>query len=182
MKLRLALLGLPILLLLPQCSSGPSDGASVPILSSPSRAQAWGRPKSEPTSRGYKLTYKNPSNSKERLTIEGSRSAFYHLLYPPNLIGTRTINGVSTEVNEPQVWQQALVANQRVNWYQRTLPNKDHGSIFRTLGEHLKNSDGVRASYRIEVEGSKNQMQRWLSEVEEKAELGQPRPRCSLRA
>lgn len=162
---RLSLAILPFLFFLPQCSSGPSGDAGLPVLKSPARARAWGAPRMEETGRGYKLTYSNPSNDRERLTIEGSRRPFYFLLYPPNLTGTRVLNGVSTEVNEPQVWQKSLVLNQTVKWYQRSLPDDDFGGLFRSLGAVLKNAEGETGSYRFEVEGTKNQMQRWLSEL-----------------
>lgn len=166
MKSQIAFVALlPYLFLLPQCSSGPSNEASLPVLRSPSRSKAWGNPEMEQTQRGYKLTYSNPSNDRERVTIEGSRSPFFFLYYPPNLVGTRKINGVATEINEAQVWKNSFILNQRVKWYHRTLPNDDYGAIFRTLGKELKTSDGRKGHYRIEVEGSKSQMQRWLSEL-----------------
>lgn len=151
--------------LLSHCASGPSADTPLPVLSSPSRAQAWGPPKTTSTKGGYRLTYTNPSNSKERLVIEGSPKPFYHLFYPPNLTGTRTVNGIAVEVNQAQMWQQSLVLNQPVKWYQRTLPSEDYGAIFRSLGAPLKTPSGSAGFYRVEVEGTKNQMQRWLSEL-----------------
>jgi len=155
---------LPFVLLLPQCSSS-SGTAEVPILASPARAQAWGSPGVTRTKKGYTMTYQNPSNSKERLVIKGSQKSFFFTLYPPNLIGTRIVNGTPTKISEAQLWQKSLVLGQTVKWYQRTLPTEQNGALFRSLGTELKTSDGRTASYRFEVEGTKNQMQSWLSEL-----------------
>lgn len=161
----IAILLFPFVVLFSGCSSGPSNDKPLPVLRSPARAEAWGAPKREATKDGYRLTYTNPSNKRERLLIEGSRSSFYHLLYPPNCTGTRLVNGVPTRVSEAQMWQKSLVLNQPIKWYQRSLQADDFGAIFRSLGAELKAPDGSKGFYRIEVEGTKNQMQSWLSEL-----------------
>ena len=160
---------LSFLCLLTHCSSSPSDSSlatsTLPVLSSPARANAWGTPEKTRTKDGYKLLFTNPSNSKEKITIIGSRELMFFLLYPPHLRGNRMINGREIEVNEAQLWKKALVAGQTVKWYHAHLPSPDYGSIFRTLGTELKDRSGKIGQYRIEVEGTKNKMRNWLSEL-----------------
>lgn len=151
------------LFLLTQCASPNPE--TVPKLASPARVEAWGPPQTIPTNDGYQRTYRNPDNEKERLKIIASNDAMYYVLYPPNLTGTRVIDGVATIVSEPQIWQQTPVAGQSVKYYQRNLPSENQGPLFRTLGRKLKAPDGSFGFYRFEVEGSKNQMQSWLSEL-----------------
>jgi hypothetical protein len=153
------------LLLLSQCAPGPSGGESLPTLASPARARAWGSPSRELTDRGYVITYRNPSNSREELKIYGSRTSFFHLFYPPDIRGTSLINGVPTQISKPQTWSKAKILNQDVKCFQRFFPSSDDGAVFHTLGTDLRTPDGSRGFYRIEVEGTKNQMQRWLSEL-----------------
>jgi hypothetical protein len=160
---------LSFLCLLSHCSSTPSDSSlghsTLPILSSPARADDWGTPEKTQTKNGYKLSYANPANSKEKLTITGSDELMFFLLYPPHLRGTRIINGSAIEVDEAQLWKKSLVAEQTVKWYHAQLPSIHYGSIFRTLGTELKDGSGKVGQYRIEVEGTKNQMRNWLSEL-----------------
>jgi hypothetical protein len=111
------------------------------------------------------MTYTNPVNEKESLKIMGSNDAMFYVLYPPNLKGTRVIDGVPTPVSEPQTWKQTPVVGQPVKYYQRTLPTRTEGVLFRTLGQKLKAPNGSFGFYRFEVEGTKNQMQSWLSEL-----------------
>ena len=165
MKYTSTILILALAIFLPSCSSYNSSDKPLPVLTSPSRAQAWGSPKVTKTEDGYSLTYSNPSNDKESITIVGARKAMYQLYYPPNLIGTRTVNGIPTKIDEAQVWQRAMVAGRTVRLYQRFLSSSHHGSIFRTVGAELQNPTGGKGSYRIEIEGTKNQVQTWLSEL-----------------
>lgn len=158
------LLLLPLLGLLTQCSS-PDSAKPLTVLSSPARAKDWGPPQTVQGNGSYTKTYTNPINGKEKVTITGSREPMYFLYYPPNLIGTITQNGVTTQVNEPQVWMKSLVENQTVKWYQSTLPSDTKGSVFRTLGADLRDRSGNLGSYIIEIEGTKNQMRNWLSEL-----------------
>lgn len=157
------------LCLLTHCSSTPPGSSlgpsTLPILSNPTRANAWGAPKKTKTSDGYILLYINPANNKEKLTITGSSELMFFLLYPPHLRGTLIINGKTAQIDEAQLWKKALVAEQTVKWYHAHLPSTHYGSIFRTLGTGLKDSSGKIGQYRIEVEGTKNQMRNWLSEL-----------------
>jgi len=161
---------LPLLAFLTHCSTNnPNSGSgtsTLPVLSSPARAKAWGAPQIVPTKDGYKMTYTNPANDKERVTITGSRELMFFLYYPPNLKGTRMVEGTATKVDEAQLWKTALIAGQKVKWYHAHLPSANYGNIFRTLGAELKDGAGNAGHYRIEVEGTKNQMQSWLSELE----------------
>jgi len=109
------------------------------------------------------MTYTNPVNGKEKVTITGSRELMFFLYYPPNLKGNNIINGVATAVSEPQLWKKSLVAGQTVKWYHAYLPTADRGGVFKTLGTELKDNSANRGSYRIVVEGTKKQMQSWLS-------------------
>lgn len=158
---------LPLLGLLAHCSSNSSGAGAetLPVLSSPARAKAWGSPQTVPTKDGYKMTYTNPVNGKEKVTITGSSELMFFLYYPPNLKGTRMVDGKATTVDEAQLWKKALVAGQTVKWYHAYLPSAHNGNIFRTLGTELKDSSGRTGQYRVEVEGTKNQMQSWLSEL-----------------
>ena len=160
---------LSFLCLLTHCSSTPPDSSiglsTLPILSSPARANAWGPPEKTKAKNGYSLLYTNPANNKEKLTITGSSELMFFLLYPPHLRGTRIIDGNTFQVDEAQLWKKARVANQTVKWYHAHLPSTHYGGIFRTLGTELKNGSGKIGQYRIEVEGTKNQMQTWLSEL-----------------
>jgi len=154
---------------LTHCSSTTSESSleasTIPVLSSPARANTWGIPEKTQMKDGYQLLYTNPSNSKEKLIITGSNKLMFFLLYPPHIKGTRIINGRAIEVDEAQLWKKALVADRTVKWYHAHLPSALHGSIFRTLGTELKDSSGKIGQYRIEVEGTKNQMRNWLSEL-----------------
>ncbi len=165
MNTRIALFFLPLLGLLTQCSSTNSAPAPLPTLSSPSLEKAWGAPGIVQTASGYTMTYANPVNGKEKLTITGSRELMFFLYYPPNLKGTDIINGVATEVSEPQIWKKSLIAGQSVKWYRASLPTADRGGVFKTLGTGLKDNSGSSGSYRIVAEGTKKQMQIWLSEL-----------------
>jgi len=157
------------LFFLTHCSSTTSESSlkapTIPVLSSPARANTWGIPEKTQMKDGYQLLYTNPSNSKEKLTITGSNKLMFFLLYPPHIRGTRMINGRAIEVDEAQLWKKALVADQTVKWYHAHLPSAHYGSIFRTLGTELKDGSGKIGQYRIEVEGTKNQMRNWLSEL-----------------
>ena len=161
---------LSFLCLLTHCSSTPPDSSlgpsTPPILSSPARANAWGPPERTKAKNGYSLLYTNPANSKEKLTITGSSELMFFLLYPPHLRGTRIVNGNTVQINEAQLWKKALVAEQTVKWYHAHLPSTHYGSIFRTLGTELKDGSGKIGQYRMEIEGTKNQMRNWLSELQ----------------
>jgi len=80
---------LSFLCLLTHCSSTPPGSSlgpsTLPILSSPARANAWGPPERTKAKDGYSLLYINPANSKEKLTITGSSELMFFLLYPPHL-------------------------------------------------------------------------------------------------
>lgn len=68
---------LPLLALLPHCSTNnpnSGSGTSTPsVLSSPAGAKVWDAPQTVSTKDGYKMTYTNPANDKERFTFTGSR-------------------------------------------------------------------------------------------------------------
>ena len=162
-----------LLLLLPfltQCSSSSSSASSssapLPTLSSPARAKAWGAPKVEKTASGYLFAYVNPSNQKEQLRISGSREMMPFVVYPPNIKGTKMIDGVATQVKTPQMWNKALVQKTTVKWYQSSFPTAKRAAEFRTLGAFLKDNSGGSGHYRIEAEGTKDQMRNWLSELQ----------------
>lgn len=154
---------LPLLGLLAHCSTPDSSSASLPVLTNPSLERAWGQPTTIQSEKGYTMTYANPDNDREEFTITGSRDLMFTLYYPPNTKGTRIVNGVPKEVSEPQVWKKSQVLGQTVKWYYANFPTTDQGAIFKTLGTELKNSSGQSGQYRIVAEGSKNQMQSWLS-------------------
>ena len=63
------------------------------------------------------MTYTNPANDKERVTITGSRELMFFLYYPPNLKGTRMVEGTATRVDEAQLWKTTLIARQKLKWY-----------------------------------------------------------------
>ena len=111
------------------------------------------------------MIYTNPGNAKEKVTITGSRELMFFLYYPPHLRGTRMINGNAVEIDQAQLWKKALIAGQNVKWYHAHLPSANYGGIFRTLGAELRDDSGRIGQYRIEVEGTKKQMQTWLSEL-----------------
>ena len=151
-----------LVLLLPflaQCSSSNSTSKHLPSLSSPARAQAWGQSLVLLTRDGYQKTYINPSNPKEILRIIASRQIMPFFAYPPN------IKGIETRANTPQVWQSSSVNGTSINWYQSTYSSSNRASVFRTLGAELKDRSGGRGQFRIEAEGTKNQMRTWLSEL-----------------
>lgn len=151
---------------LTQCSPSPSTtSGALPILSSPGRAQAWGKPQSVQTKDGYYTTYINPSNRKERIRIIASRQMMPFFVYPPNITGTQIINGVPTKADIPQSWKTASINGTKVKWYQSSFPSSQRAAIFRTLGVELKDSSGARGQFRIQAEGTKNQVQTWLSEL-----------------
>ncbi len=165
-----------ILLLLPfltQCASRSTSGSShrsastttLPILSNPARAQAWGAPSITKNADGYRYSYTNPANPKEKLRIFGSRAMMPFFVYPPNIKGTKLVNGVPTQTNEAQLWSKALLAGKTAKLYQSSFANADQAAEFRTLGLTLKDSSGASGQYRIEAEGTKNQVRTWLSEL-----------------
>ena len=156
---------LPFLALLSHCSSSSTSKGPLPTLESPARAKAWGSPKTTSETNGYKLTYTNPSNDREKVIITGSRDPMFTVVYPPNLKGTRVINGVPTQVSEPQLWKKALIGKKTVKWYHAYLPDEQDGAVFHTLPAELKDSNGSPGIYQIEVQGTKNQMLNWLSEL-----------------
>jgi hypothetical protein len=156
------------LLLIPfltHCSSTGSSSGKLPILSSPARAQAWGAPKVSQTGNSYEATYVNPANSKERLTVTGSSQMMPFFVYPPNIKGTKIVNGIATQVREPQLWTKALVNGKPARWYQSSFPTAQEAAKFRTMGVHLKDQSGGSGTYRIEATGTKNQMRTWLTEL-----------------
>lgn len=159
------LLAFPLLHFLASCSGGVSSSSEVPKLLSPTRAKAWAPPTVTPTEDGHETVYTNPGNPQERLKIIASHKPMFFLFYPPNVIGTKEVDGVATRVSEPQVWQRTSVLGKPVKFYQRTLPSENAPALFRSLGEEFQAPDGRRASYRFEVRGTKKQMQSWLSEL-----------------
>lgn len=159
-------LSLTVLPFLSQCSStSPGEAAPLPVLSSPARAAAWGAGQTVKTPEGYQTTYINPANRKERVRIIASRKLMFHILYPPTVKGTQTVNGVTTQVSEPQLWQSSYLNGEPVRWYQESFPTPERAAVFKTLGAEFKNGSGQGGQYRIEAEGTKNQMQTWLSEL-----------------
>lgn len=155
-----------LLPLLANCSSPQSSSSGpLPVLSSPGRAAAWGKPQTVPTKDGYHTTYINPSNRKERIRIIASREMMPFLVYPPNITGTQIVNGVPTKANVPQTWNTASINGTKIKWYQSSFPSSQRAAIFRSLGTELKDSSGNRGQFRIQAEGTKNQVQTWLGEL-----------------
>lgn len=161
------------LLLLPflaHCSSSsPNSGSNsskLPILSSPARAKAWGAPRIAQAASEFQYTYINPANKNERVSIFGSRQMMPFFVYPPNIKGTKIVNGVATQADEPQLWSTSLVNGTSVRWYQSAFPTAQGIAKFRTLGVELKDQSGGRGNYRIEATGTKAQMQTWLTELQ----------------
>jgi len=156
-----------VLPFLAQCSSSstPASSDPLPILSSPARAQIWGPPSLAQTANGYTATYINPSNPTEKLRIIGSHKTMPFFIYPPNIKGTKTINGVDPPANEAQIWQKVLVKGKTVKLYQATFANSQQAAEFHTLGTQLNDQSGGKGQYRFEIQGSKKQVQTWLSEL-----------------
>lgn len=170
MKNKLTLLLLPLLSLLTHCSSHTPSGSTsskhpLPVLSSPSRAKAWGPATIEKKPHGYLSTYTNPANPKEILRIYGSKKLMPFFIYPPHIKGQKIVNGTPTNISQAQVWDKALLMNQSVKLYQATFASKTAAAEFHTLGTPLKDPSGINGNYRIEAEGTKNQVRTWLSEL-----------------
>lgn len=159
------LLSLPSFLCLVNCSTDSSSTEVLPKITNPARAKAWGPPSTKRFPEGYQLSYTNPDNGREHLRIIASTKPTPYLLYPPNVTGTRMVNGVPTSVNEPQTWNKSLALGVPIKWYQKTLEGPDSSPLFRSLGQKLKSPEGNSGYFRFEVEGTKNQMQMWLSEL-----------------
>lgn len=157
-----------ILLLLPllaHCSSSSSNPTTLPILASPARAQAWGAPQVVKNTNGYTSTYLNPANPTEKIRIIGSSKMMPFLVYPPNIKGTKIVNGIATQATEPQLWSKALIQGTTVKMYQATFPTAEKAAEFRTLGATIKDQSGGIGHYRVEVEGRKKQATTWLTEL-----------------
>ncbi len=162
-----------LLLLLPfltQCSSqstsGSGSGAELPpILASPARAKAWGAPRTVKDSSGFISTYINPSNPKEMIRIFGTNKMLPFFVYPPNIKGTKIVNGVATQADEAQLWTKLPLVGKTAKLYQSSFPSASKAAEFRTLGMTLKDPSGNSGQYRIEAEGTKNQVRTWLSEL-----------------
>jgi hypothetical protein len=151
---------IPLFPLLVQCA-GSYDAKPLAVLSNPSRAQAWGPPLTTQTANGYEMAYVNPSNPKEKFTITGSKGMMPLFYYPPNIKG----NGTAGEVSESQKWKFAKVNGKVVKWYQSSFPTSEKPAVFRSMGVELANQTGGRGQYRIEAEGTKNQVRTWISEL-----------------
>ena len=162
--MRFLLLLLPFLLASCGLSSTP-QGKALPTLASPDRAAAWGAPAVTKSTGGYIMVYQNPSNSKERLTIKGSRALLYGLSYPPDIKGEEMVGGKMVKTNRPQVWQKAQITGNDVYFYQSHDPTFERGARYKTLGEQLTGPGVVIGYYAIEIEGTKNQMRHWISEL-----------------
>ncbi len=168
MKKILSLLLLPLLPLVTQCSSSggtTSSASSLPTLSSPARAKAWGAPETLKNANGYRTTYTNPANSKEKVSIIGSSKLMPFFVYPPRIKGTTVVNGAATSAGQPQLWNKSLIQGTTVKWYQVSFPSGDNGAKFTTLGIELKGQDGRNGQFKIEIEGSKNQVPSRLAEL-----------------
>jgi len=170
MKKTWLLLASLLLFFLTQCSSPPPTDQplsteALPILTNPARAKIWGPPSISQNANGYTSTYINPSNPKEKLRIIGSHKGMPFFVYPPNIKGLKTVNGIDTPSNEAQVWKKALVKGKTVKWYQSRFANSQQAAEYRTLATELNDQSGGKGQYRIEVEGTKNQMRTWLSEL-----------------
>ncbi len=162
MKLSLILCAL-VVPFFSQCSS-PSSTA-IPKLTSPARSASWGAPTSQTTANGYTLTYTNPSNSKESFKIHGSRNMFGFSYYPPDITGHKKVGDRWKKISKSQTWTQSKVANTKIYWYQTHFPYEDSAAKFRSRGEQIKSPSGSAGHFQFSGTGTKNQMQRWLSEL-----------------
>ena len=162
MRLLALLTLLALFPLLVQCA-GSYDSKPLAVLSNPSRAQAWGPPRTTQSADGYEMAYVNPSNPKEKFTITGSKGMMPRFYYPPNIKGTRS--GTTGEASESQKWNFAKVNGKVVKWYQSSFSTSEKPAVFRSMGVELANQTGGRGQYRIEAEGTKNQVRTWISEL-----------------
>ena len=153
-------------LILASCgSSSTPEGEALPVLGSPARAAAWGAPSITKVKNGYMMVYQNPSNNSEMLTIKGSRDLLFGLTYPPDIKGRKLVAGKMMETSTPQVWQKVQITGKDVYLYQSHAPLDGRGSRYKTLGEQLTGPQGIIGNYAVEIEGSNNQMRRWISEL-----------------
>lgn len=160
------LLSLIPLLLLANCGQSVSGRAGdLPILASPAREAAWGPPHIADTPTGYLMTYRNPDDETENISIKGSRKILFALVYPPDIRGLAIKDGNWATTKTPQIWQKTEIAGQKVYYYQSDSPMAGRRSCFGTLGTELKSSDGTRGNYAVKIEGSNQLMRKWLSEL-----------------
>ena len=69
------------------------------------------------------------------------------------------------ETSTPQIWQKVQIADQEAYLYQSHHPLNGRGARFKILGAELKGPGGIIGYYSVEIEGSKNQMRAWISEL-----------------
>jgi len=105
------------------------------------------------------MTYVNPDNSKEQFTIIGSKSMMPLFYYPPD------IKGAAREARKSQKWKFANVNGKVMKWYQSSFPTSNSPAVFRSMGVELANQTGGRGQYRIEAQGTENQVRTWISEL-----------------
>ncbi len=155
MKILWLLLFIP---LFTNCGSSNDSSRPLSLLQSPARASAWGSPTKVNTANGYRLTYTNPSNSRESVMIEGSHNLFPSFFYPPHVKGR---SGAAAA----QVWRYAEIEGKKVRWYQAAAANDTFGDQFRVVGFDLTDRQGGSGNYRILTQGPENKVRGWISEL-----------------
>lgn len=165
--MKFILFALPLLALssCSQSSSTSTEQKNIPFLKSSTRETSWGKAKKSQSADGYELSYKNPQNRSESLTIKGSPNFFFGLTYPPDIKGEKLVDGKMIETRTPQVWQKTKVAGKNIYFYQSHFPMRGRGPRFKTLCTNFQAPNGAEGFYLIEIEGTKNQAQQWLSEL-----------------
>ena len=163
MKTYILLFFLPILT---QCSTGPAKSAGpVPTLHNRALQKSWGKPKSEQTSDGFRVTYTNPSYSSNRLTILAKKSMWASHQYPPNVEGQKLVNGNFIPTSKPQVFRSATIMGKRIKYYQTHEGSGADAPRFRTVGVQLTNPSGAVGNYLIDHEGEEKEFSLRLAEM-----------------
>ena len=111
MKKYLALFFLPILC---QCSSNSAQTkAPAPTLHNRALEKSWGKPKLEQTSCGYRVVYTNPSDKRNKLTINTRSRMWASHQFPPYVKRQELVNGEMKVTSTPQVFRNATVMGKR---------------------------------------------------------------------
>ncbi len=151
MKKYLLMFSLPFLT---QCSSGPAQSSGpVPTLHNRALEKAWGKPEREQTSDGFRLTYTNPSNSLNRLTINARNRMWASHQYPPNVKGQKFVNGDFIPTSTPQAFRSATIMGKTTKYYQLDEASGTDAARYRALGIQLNNPTGAVGNYLIDYEG-----------------------------
>ena len=144
-------------------------GVTVPVLRARGLEQVWGAPKIQRDGEGgYCLTYADPKQPFSRLMIHGMAEPLPRLSSPPEVAGEAMRNNTLAGYKREQKWRTAVVAGEKVRWFQESAGGGADGAYFSTEGFPLKGPDGRKGHYRLVAEHGDDAAEavaRWFGRV-----------------